>query len=201
MPKPVSGAMSGVGFSLLEVLVVVGIGMIVTAVALPSMRNVIADMRLRSSMTSVSGMFQNTRAIAVQENKTKTACHYSWTSGLVYFAKDAVACSGVTPSASDPQVELQAPFTPMGTPSGTLAPSVIPDTSLGLTVDPLTSDPSFNSRGLPCAYANGVCSTNNGFIQYFKDSRIGGSGGWAAISISPAGRINRWFWNGSAWIN
>jgi hypothetical protein len=42
---------------------------------------------------------------------------------------------------------------------------------------------------------------STGFIEYFKDNRIGGSGGWAAISITPAGRIKRWFWSGSAWTD
>ena len=49
--------------------------------------------------------------------------------------------------------------------------------------------------------SNGGTCTNSGLIEYFKDNRIGGSGGWAAISVSPAGRITRWFWNGSAWAN
>jgi type II secretory pathway pseudopilin PulG len=204
MSNTVYGSRNQAGFSLLEVLLVVAIGIILTAVALPGMNNIIANMRLRSSMTTVSGMLQDTRMIAVKQNKTKTACHYNWSVApyaLVYFTEDAVDCTTLTAAAqTDPQVELQAPITPMATPTGTLAPGTIPTTSLGFS-SPLSSDPSFNSRGLPCAYSGGTCTTNNGFIEYFKDNRIGGSGGWAAISISPAGRINRWFWNGSNWTN
>jgi hypothetical protein len=118
----------------------------------------------------------------------------------VYFVKDAIACSGVTAAVSDTQVQLEAPITPMSTPTGPGAPSTILNSTLGVSSTPATTDPSFNSRGLPCSYSGGAC-TNSAFIQYFKDNRIGGSGGWAAISISPAGRINRWFWNGSAWTN
>lgn len=206
MPRFVADTRPEAGFSLLEVLLVVGIGMIVTAVGFPIMSNAIANMRLRSSMTSVSGMLQSTRMVAVHDNKTKTACHYNWSVApysLVYFAKDAVTCSGsILPVETDPQVELQAPITPMAIPSGAGSPTAITDGQLGVSLDPLTTDPSFNSQGLPCAYASGTtCATNNSFIQYFKDNRIGGAGGWAAISISPAGRINRWFWNGSSWTN
>jgi prepilin-type N-terminal cleavage/methylation domain-containing protein len=192
------------GFSLLEVLLVVAIGLIVTAIGLPIMSNAIATMKLRSSMTTVSGLLQNTRMVAVQQNKTKTACHFNWSAppySLIYFVKDAVDCStSPTPVNTDPQVELQAPITPMTTPTGTGAPPTITNSQLGLTANPLTTDPSFNSRGLPCSYSGGGCG-NNAFIQYFKDNRIGGSGGWAAITVSPAGRINRWFWNGSIWTN
>jgi prepilin-type N-terminal cleavage/methylation domain-containing protein len=193
------------GFSLQEVLVVIAIGLMITAMAAPIMSNAIANIKLRSSLTSVSGLLQNTRASAVQQNKTKTACHFSRTSppySLVYFVKDATTCtSSTTADTTDAQVELEAPITPYDTPMGAGAPAAIDDATLGLTSDPLTTDPSFNSRGLPCAYSGGTCSASQAFIQYFKDNRIGGSGGWAAISISPAGRIKRWFWNGSSWIS
>ena len=204
MPNSIDGGRNQAGLSLFEVMVVMIVGLILTTIALPVMSNIIADLRLRSSMTSVSGMLQNTRMVAVKENKTKTACHYNWTVApysLVYFSKDAVDCTTVTAALTDPQVMLQAPITPMGSPSGTGAPGAISNSQLGLLSTPLSSDPSFNTRGLPCVYSSGTCTTNNGFITYFRDNRVGGSGGWAAISISPAGRINRWFWNGASWSN
>jgi hypothetical protein len=191
------------GFSLQEVMIVVAMGLIVTVVAIPVMNSAIANMRLRSSMTSLSGLLQNTRAIAVQQNLAKTACHFNRTAApysLVYFVKTATDCTTATLLTVDPQVELEAPITPYGAPTGTGAPGALDNTTqLGVTAPPLTTDPSFNSRGLPCAYAGGTCTSNVSFIQYYKDNRIGGSGGWAAIAISPAGRIRRWFWSGSAW--
>ena len=192
------------GFSLQEVLVVIAIGLIVTVAAVPVMSNAIANMRLRSSMTSLSGALQNGRAMAVQQNTTKTACHLNRTAtpySLVYFIKSATDCSTATLATTDSQVELEAPITPSASPSGTGAPSALDNTTqLAVTSPPLTTDPSFNSRGLPCSYSGGSCTTNVSFVQYYKDNRIAGSGGWAAISISPAGRIRRWFWDGSSWI-
>ncbi len=196
------------GFTLLELLILLAVGLIVTAIALPIMSNVVANQKLRASMTSISGLLQNTRMVAVHDNKTKTACHCKGAScpasaephGLVYFAKDGTTCTTTTvPLRNDPQVELEAPITPMTAPSGPGAPPTINNSDLGLLSNPLTTDPSFNSRGLPCLYVNpGTCSPNNGFIQYFRDDRIG-SGAWAAISITPAGRFKRWFWNGTVW--
>ena len=60
------------GFSLLEVIVVVGIGAIVTATAVPNMVTAISNMRLRSSMTSLAGVIQNCRMLAVKQNQTMT---------------------------------------------------------------------------------------------------------------------------------
>lgn len=203
MQNDVAARRSQAGFSLLEVVAVVAIGLIVTAVTLPRMSNIIANMKVRSSMTTVSGLLQNTRQIAVKENKTKVACHYNWSTppySLVFFVKDATDCTGLTAAATDPQVELQAPITAMDAPTGSGAPGKVPYGQLGLSADPPSGDPSFNSRGIPCAYAAGNCP-NTAFITYFKDNRITSPGGWAAISISPAGRINRWFYNGSSWTN
>ena len=49
------------GFTLLELLILLAVGLIVTAIALPIMSNVIANQKLRASMTSISGLLQNTR--------------------------------------------------------------------------------------------------------------------------------------------
>ena len=206
MPRATAGKRHDAGFTLQEILVVVAIGLVISVIALPVMSNAIANMKLRSSMTTVSGLLQNTRAIAVQQNTTKTACHFNRTStpfSLVYFVKNGTDCTTATLLPSDPQIEMEAPIAPYGAPTGTSAPTALDNTTqLGVTVAPLTTDPSFNSRGIPCQYvAAGTCNTNNSFIQYYKDNRIGGSGGWAAISVSPAGRIRRWFWNGSSWIS
>ena len=187
------------GFSLLAVLFGVAAITIILGVALPSMTNAIANVKLRASMTSVSGLLQNTRMLAVKLNRTMTARYLVRTTsplGLVYYAKSATDSSALT--GSNPQVELEAPITPYTTPTGGGAPAAISTTTLGFT--PQTGDPSFNSRGLPCSYSGGTC-TSNGFIAYYKDDRISSSSGWSAISISPAGRIKRWFWNESAWTD
>ena len=60
------------GFSLLEVMVCAGIGMLVTVAAVPNMVTGIANMRLRSSMTSLAGVLQNCRVLAVKSNRHMT---------------------------------------------------------------------------------------------------------------------------------
>jgi prepilin-type N-terminal cleavage/methylation domain-containing protein len=207
MPRNSTVQRGPAGFSLLEVLLVVAVGLILTAVGLPLMNNVIANMKLRASMTSVSGLLQNTRTTAVQQNKTMTAKHFNRSTApysLVYYVLDATkaATDNSDFSTTETQVWMEAPITPYPVPTGVTAPAAIGSSTLSFT--PQSIDPtmqvyaSFNTRGLPCVYSGGTC-TNGGLIEYFKDNRISGSGSWAAISFSPAGRIKRWFWNGTAW--
>ena len=184
------------GFSLLEVMIVASIGMILSVTALPNMVSGISSMRLRSSMTSLAGVLQNCRMLAVKHNKVMSTHFDPRTYGLMAYVKRANDTSSLV--ASDSQVELEAPVSRVTTPSGAGAPAVLDNTVLGFT--PQTGDPSFNQTGLPCAYSGGNCP-NYGFIYYFHDSRPAGQTGWAALSISPAGRLKKWYWNGSSWTD
>ena len=191
------------GFSLLEVMTVAAISMVDTMTAVPNMMTGIGNMRLRSSMTSLSGVLQNCRMLAVKQNLTMTthfiADTYGSTQGVMAYVKQATALNQL--DTSDSQVQLEEPIVQVTAPSGPGAPLALdldPTIQLGFT--PQTGDPSFNSTGLPCAYNSGTCP-NGGFAYYFHDSRPAGQTGWAALSISPAGRLKKWYWNGSTWTD
>src|SRR5690348_14667392 len=175
-------------------MVVVGIGMIVTVTAVPNMITAISNMRLRSSMTSLAGVIQNCRMLAVKQNQTMTTHFTPQTNGVIAFVKLATDTSTYT--VHDSQVELEAPVMQVAPPT---SPPPIDTTTLGFS-SPLNSEPSFNTVGLPCSWNAGTCS-NHGFIYYFHDQRPQGKQGWAALSISPAGRLKRWYWNGSSWLD
>jgi Tfp pilus assembly protein FimT len=182
------------GFSLLELAVVVLILLVVGTISVPTMITVISNARLRGGATNLSGLLQNCRMIAVKENTTKTTRFTVLSNGPVAYVKDATDASGI--AREDPKAQLGTPLTKYTVPSGAGAPPQISSTQLGFTA--VTTDPSFNSRGIPCAYSSGTCP-NSGFVYYFSDKRPFGKSGWAAVSISPAGRIKRWFWNGTVW--
>ena len=142
-----------VGFSLIEVMTVVAIGMVVTATAVPNMVTGISNMRLRSSMTSLAGVLQNCRMLAVKENRHMTTHFNPETYGVMAFVKHATDTSTLV--TSDSQVQLEAPVVRVTTPSGVGAPTALSTTTLGFT--PQTGDPSFNPTGLPCGYSGGSC--------------------------------------------
>lgn len=184
------------GFTLLESLIVASILVTVTAVAVPNVVVTLSNSRLRANLTSLSGVLQSTRMLAVKQNRTMTTRMTAQLQGMTAYAK--LASDGSNVVVHDMQVEMEAPIVKVSTPSGAGAPSTLDTSVLGFT--PQIGDPSFNSRGLPCTYSGGNC-VNNGFAYYFHDSRPGRAPGWAAVSISPAGRIKKWFWNGSGWTD
>jgi Tfp pilus assembly protein FimT len=184
------------GFSLLEAMAISSIGMMLTVVAVPNIVTSVGNMRLRSSMTSLAGVLQNCRVLAVKNNRHMTTHFDTENYGILAYVKLSTDTTSVQTGNS--QVELEAPVTRVTAPSGPGAPSALSTTSLGFT--PQTGEPSFNPTGLPCAYSAGLCP-NRGFVYYFHDTRPQGQMGWAALSISPAGRLKKWYWNGSSWTD
>ena len=67
-----SRAQNDRGFSLIELSVVVFIGLVVTVMAMPNMLTVIANTRLRGNISTLSGIYQNCRMMAVKNNRTMT---------------------------------------------------------------------------------------------------------------------------------
>ena len=147
-------------------------------------------------MTSLAGVLQNCRVLAVEEKKHMTMHFSAQSECILAYDKRSSASGGL--EVHDSQVPLEAAVVRVTAPSGPGAPPVLSNTVLGFT--PQTGVPSFNTTGLPCVYNSGAC-TNHGFAYYFHDSRPQGQVGWAALSISPAGRLKKWYWNGSSWTD
>jgi prepilin-type N-terminal cleavage/methylation domain-containing protein len=185
------------GFTMVELLVVMTIVLCISAFAIPNFMVGIANLRLRSGMSSLSALMQNCRMQAIKKNRN-TSVHFTIMSGgPTAFIKDSTA--GTTIANTDQQIQMGAPVIMNQAPSGTDAPSLLGNTELGF--DPNTSDPAFNPRGLPCLYDSGSCTPNVGFVFYFTDTRPLGKNGWGAVTISPAGHVKTWMWNGTSWGN
>ena len=61
------------GFSMIELMIVLVISLVVAAFALPNISGAITTMRLRSAMSSIAGILQETRILAVKNNKFNVA--------------------------------------------------------------------------------------------------------------------------------
>ena len=188
------------GFSLIELLVVMAVLLIVGAIAAPTVATTIDAYRLRGTLTSVSGLAQRCRLLALKKNSTSHMVVTTNGGVVVMYCKEINDTSSL--SASDPQIELSTQFSTPGLPTGG-ATQLDANTMWGSSGSTFNenSDPYFNSRGLPCnAVSVGTaCTTVTGYVYYLKYTR--GSPRWAALSISPASRIQSWFWNGSSWGN
>ncbi len=186
------------GFSMVELIVVLAIIMCISAYAIPNFMVAIANFRLRSGMSSLSSLLQNCRMLAIKQNKNYSVHFTVMANGPVAYIKQSSDSGSI--SNSDPTAQLGAPVTMVQNPTGSDAPTLFDTSSLGF--DPATSDPTFNPRGIPCTYSSGACTlTPKGFAFYFRGARPLGKDGWAAVTVSPAGHVKTWFWNGSKWSN
>jgi prepilin-type N-terminal cleavage/methylation domain-containing protein len=190
------------GFSLIELMIVVAIAMAIAVAAMPAMVNVISSARMRGSMTNLTTFLQQTRGNAVRNNVFQS--NYIGFANSEYFVFQQVS------AVSDPPMSTAQELLPMGkqviymgTLTGSGAPSTL-DTSIAFGSSSYTPNAdalAWNTRGLPCSYKSTGVDCTKGFIWYFTFQPPWGSSRWAALSVSPAGRIKSWYWDGGAWTN
>jgi type IV fimbrial biogenesis protein FimT len=192
LPSPsaeVSGRQDAdAGFTLLELLVVMGVITIMAAITVPSMLGAISHTKLRAASSDLAGLLQSGRVQAIKRNRTITV-EIARRSDVPF-----AFVTNVDASVVGPEVQLGASTMKVGEPAGT--PPAL--TAAVLSFTPVNDKVSFSPRGLPCKYAAGKC-TAAGFVYYLMDSSQPKA--WTAVSISPGGRIKQWFWNGVSWVD
>jgi hypothetical protein len=191
-----------------ELLVVAAIIVTVSAISVPSIRSVITAAQLRGGMGELSGLFQKARSVAVRQN-TIAKVHFELSSNRQVAFVDWINCgsSGWCGLAtSTPQVWLPVNFAQVSPPSGG-SPSALNASTCGSASAPdstPTDDTYFNPMGIPCQYNSGSnpsCSGSQSFAYYFNYPASAAAPSWAALCVSPAGRIKAWYWTGSSWTN
>jgi Tfp pilus assembly protein FimT len=202
---------SAPGFSIVELTVVLGIVLVLSAIAVPTVSNVLTSAQLRGGMGDLSGLFQNARNIAVRQNRISKV-HFQVSNGRQLAYVDWINCDPVNgwcgqPTKSTPQVYLPESFTEVSAPSGgSGAPSAVTAATCGSATaldSTKTDDTYFNQMGIPCQYdstTNPSCSGSQAFAYYFNYVESSHTN-WTALCVSPAGRIKAWYWTGSAWTN
>ena len=206
------------GFSLIELLVVIGIIMVVAAMATPSIVNGINGIRLRSAASEVSGIMQQARQLAVRNNR-----YFTVKPTVVTGARGAYvdlnynnAFDGGAP-APEPMIQFPQGIAVVSAGAPNTA-NLIGQCCATFTPQAASILPSFNSRGLPCVgpasptppggvggIPNSLCGVRDagggtvGFVYYISQTRPFGAVGWAAVSVTPAGRMQVWTYSGTTW--
>ena len=187
------------GFSMVELLIVVVVVLVVTAMAAPNIFNIIYNVRLRSAAQTVSGMMQTARMQAVRDNKYYFVRYGTVDGTTMVWVSDKTDTTA--PAAGEPQAQLgqKVRIVVNGNPTA-------PTLSFNPVMD---KPPAFNARGVPCLVSGGRCTPNINiiglgnriacFMLYVTDDRPVGANGWAAVTLSPAGRTQVTLYNGSTW--
>jgi prepilin-type N-terminal cleavage/methylation domain-containing protein len=197
------------GFSLVELMIVLVIIMVVSALAMPNVIRGIGTLRLRGAGSNMSGLIQKARIEAVRTNRIQQL-KFANVNGalLLYVDGPAVGTYTAYNDTPDPhEAVVQVPDSisfddGSGAPAANFTSNAT--TLLGYTQTASTTSPinlAFNQRGLPCtpdATPPTVCTIPAKYVYFLKSTGPYG-GGWLAISITPAGRIRVWSWDGSNW--
>jgi prepilin-type N-terminal cleavage/methylation domain-containing protein len=194
------------GFTLLELMIVVGISLVLAAISLPMMMNAVKSSTIRGQLNMLSGLLNNCRSQAIRANGNKRIYFVNSSNRWVAYVDDANTPTGLNTSPAPPQVWFPNGFDNVAAPTSTPTPltsTTMWGTSGGIAPD-TTDDICFNSRGIPCVCPNPTPTTanctaiTNGYAYYFT---YGNPAQWSALAISPAGRIKTFYWDGSRWSN
>jgi type II secretory pathway pseudopilin PulG len=186
-----------------ELLVVVAIILVVSAVAVPNLMKMMSAYRLRTAAHNQAQLIQRARMEALRDNRIKHLWNqWSWdgTNWRTHFFIDNNGNwwqDGNEPSGYELPSYM---FWGWGPSTATMNLDFTPQNTWNL--------PSFDARGIPCQF-NTVndCPTlvggqPVGFVFYLTDYETGWWGvptGYAAVSVSPSGKVKTWTWSGSTW--
>jgi Tfp pilus assembly protein FimT len=194
------------GFSLLELCIVVAVLMIVAAMLFINAVTAIRNIRLHQSAVNYANLLQNARIRAVQDDTYYMVRTDATTSPPRAFVDVSPTKTGVY-AAGDPMVNFLQDVTPMAFSDGpgldNLEHNILFLPAGGdVTVDTSDPGPTFGPRGLPCqpiAVVGGTTCpsmTPTSYITFLQNAQ---SAKWEAVTVTPAGRVGIWSYDGATW--
>ena len=176
------------GFTMLEVMIAVSMGLVLTIIAVPMTVNTISSFNLRLTANGLANGMQMARMRAVNLDKS---CRLR---SVVSNGRTFVYIDENNNSSLDDDEEKVVLTLPRKITIDSSGPTI----SLGGTQ--VYTLPGFTTRGMPCNPTSTCASSpGNFFYVFLKQDRLLTQTAWAAVSVSPAGRMQVWTWNGTAW--
>ncbi len=180
--------------------------MIVAAMSIMIMGTAARAVRLHGAAGDYANLLQNARVRAVKDDKYYTVRTNASANPPIAFLD--LNSSG-TYDPGEPLAAFRPGTTPVPFSSGpalaNLKLQFLPPTPLGqASLVASAAGPTFGPRGLPCTPTPGPGgSTTCPYINptSFATFIQGAQGGWAAVTVTPAGRIREWTYssNNSNW--
>ncbi|HEY2362771.1 MAG TPA: prepilin-type N-terminal cleavage/methylation domain-containing protein [Candidatus Angelobacter sp.] len=189
MPKPKAHLDSQSGFTLAELIIVVTIVLVVTGLSIPNLTRAIDTSRVKGAAQSLAAAYQDARIRATQKD---TSYQVLISPPGISPAQLCIDLDGDgTCSAGDPVTTFAAQIkvSNLGVPVP-LGPAQLNY----LTTDTEHSNGlTWNAMGLPCQRTSSTAScTAMGWVQHLQLLRANGGVMYAAVTVSPTGRVKVW---------
>jgi len=200
------------GFTLVELVMVVAVLLVVAGMAVPNFNSAMRSVRLKGSVSDYAGLLQSARIRAVDDDRYYSVYILGGASTEAFvdiYPQQQSGASGSGGTQTDPNdpiigINREVVQQPVGAAPNTAslkalflpanATVVIGDGSVA------ASAVTFGPRGLPCSASALTCKTHlpAGDVAYWTFFQDNISTSWAAVTVTPAGRVRRWLFTGGA---
>jgi Tfp pilus assembly protein FimT len=197
-------------------MVVVIIVMIIAGTAIPPIVSSVHTAHLRGAATDIASLLEQARIVAIRDNRYYSTYilaasgnqpQEAYVDMLPKSFTGTSGNGGTSIAAGDPVIPLTSDVTPRSASNAPnpsdLQSQLLPSTTSVTPTDTTVTAATFGPRGLPCtpiALTGGtVCDSSGGPTAYWTFLQSNSTGAWQAVTITPAGRIRKWFYNGSTW--
>jgi len=176
------------GFTLAELIIVVTIILAVGALSIPNLTRAIDTSRIKGAAQSLAAVYQDARIRATQKDTSYQVLISPGTSPAqicIDLDGDGTCSAGdpVTPFAGQIKVSNLGVPVPLG-PAQLNYQTTNTEHSNGLT---------WNAMGLPCQRTSPTSPcTAMGWVQHLQLLRANGGVMYAAVTVSPTGRVKVW---------
>jgi prepilin-type N-terminal cleavage/methylation domain-containing protein len=202
------------GFSMIELTIALAIIVLLSAFSIQTFNTALRSSRLRGAAADYAGLLEQGRMLAIRDNRYYSTYILAPANNSEYGFVDLLpkgtggASGNGTVDSGEPVINFSTEVTQQAVANApntnNLKTQLLPSTTPVTPTDTSATAATFGPRGLPCTAVNvaggSVCDVVAGgptaFWTFFKDNV---SSNWQAVTITPAGRIQKWYYNGSTW--
>ena len=176
------------GYSIVELLVSIGIIMALSAIAVPSLVRTYRSYQMDDAATQVSGMLKFTRYEAIRRNSPTNCLNNTQNGYLTMYAQDPTAANANV-NANERQIVLNGPGTLVDSTAVSSSGSLPAAVNVGAltTISPSNGTVTFDGRG---------AKSTAGVSVYWVGNP---SYGWRAVTVMPSGSVQVWSYATSTW--
>lgn len=192
-PKSREVVASQSGFTLAELVVVVAIVLIVGGLSIPNLTRAIDTSRIKGAAQTLAAAYQNARILSTQKNTSYQVLvsPIGITPAQICIDLDGDGtCGAGDPVTTFPaQVTLSNLGVPVPLGAAQLSYQTIDTEHLNGSANGLT----LNALGLPCQRSSAAAQcVSIGWVQYLQLPRSNGDVMYAAVTVTPTGRVKTW---------